>query len=180
MLSQHMSKLSYYSCQEAHMSSTAVIENGRAMLVLGGMGATNYPLSTTQIVRPGQSTEPGPDMTEWAAAHCSTTLQDGSIIVTGGGRGSDPTGSARSEVYNVTTRQWRRVKNMKQRRMHHSCTQVWLSPDSIASDILDGEVSNQSVLSIVIAGGKSKFTVLCRLSFNFNTMLTKITIHRWR
>jgi hypothetical protein len=132
----------------------AVIEEGRAMWILGGVDAGKHYLSSTQIVRPGMPTERGPDMTEEAIGHCSTPLQDGSVIVTGGIRRSNLWGSPRTEIYNFTTRQWSQKKDMKQRRLAHSCTPVWLSRDNPDSDILFGVVSNTSILSIVVAGGK--------------------------
>jgi hypothetical protein len=94
------------------------IEDDKAMWILGGEGAKNI-LSSTQIVRPGMPTEWGSEMTEVVAGHCSRTLQDGSVIVTGGQRRSNPYGSAKTEIYNFTTRQWSQKKDTKQRRMHH-------------------------------------------------------------
>jgi hypothetical protein len=123
------------------------------MLVLGGMNDTHL-LSSTQIVRPGQTTQSGPDMTEVVMDHCSTTLQDGSVIVTGGSRMSNPYGSAKTELYNFATGKWRQLKDMKQRRMLHSCTQVWLNSDNLHGDVLSGIVKKTSVLSVVVAGGK--------------------------
>ena len=55
-------------------------------------------------------------MTEWAANHCSTTLTDGSVVITGGQRFSHPYGSAKVELYSFTTRQWRQLQNTRQRR----------------------------------------------------------------
>ena len=124
------------------------------MLVMGGMQDNHHFLPTSQIVRLGQPTEPGPHMTEWVAGHCSTTLQDGSVVITGGLRKSNHAGSAMAEVYNFTTGQWRQVQNMRQGRFFHSCTQVWLSPDDPESDILSSYVTNTSIISIVVAGGK--------------------------
>ena len=108
----------------------------------------------TQIVRPDQPTEYGPNMTEETVNHCATTLEDGSVIVTGGWRRSGWQGSTRTEVYNFTTKKWTRLKDMRQKRIGHTCTQVWLNPDDIDFDILSGfVVTGSSVLSIVVAGG---------------------------
>ena len=123
------------------------------MLVLGGRNVEHV-LSCTQIVTPGQPTRPGPHMTEAADDHCSTTFQDGSVIVTGGQRRSNPYGSAKTEVYNFTTGKWQQLQDMNQRRIFHSCTQVWLSPDNLHGDVLSGIVKKTSVLSVVVAGGK--------------------------
>ena len=132
-----------------------MIEDGQAMMILGGLDAAKKAfLPTTQIVWPGYPTKLGPVMTEWAGMHCSTTLQDGSVIVTGGRRKSGRLGSPKTEIYNFTTREWSQKADMKQRRFWHSCTQVWLSPDDPNSNILAGYVSSTSVLSIVVAGGK--------------------------
>jgi hypothetical protein len=130
-----------------------VIEDGRAMLVMGGLDANHYGLNITQIVRPGHSTQPGPNMTGWAYGHCSTTLQDGSVISMGGARPDNFGGSARTEVYNFTTKQWRQAHDMRQRRLYHSCTQVWVTPDNPEDDILAPVHTNNSVISIVVAGG---------------------------
>ena len=141
-------------------ASTAVIEDGRAMLVMGGWpshvgyGTESSVLSTTQIVRPGQTIQPGPNMTGAAYGHCSITMLDGSVIVTGGRRLYKDGGSARTEVYNFTTGHWRTVQPMTQRRMFHSCTQVWVTPES---DILSGAVTNSSVISIIVSGGTKKY-----------------------
>jgi hypothetical protein len=124
------------------------------MMILGGFDAAKKAyLSSTQIVRPGYPTEPGPDMTEIAVSQCSTTLQDGSVIVTGGRRISNELGSPKTEIYNFATGEWSRKADMKQRRFVHSCTQVWLNPDDPNSDILIGYVSSTAVLSVVVAGG---------------------------
>ena len=126
-------------------ASTAVIEDGQAMLVLGGRDQSHAHY-TTNIVRPGQPTQPGPNMTEEANMHCSTTLLDGSVIITGGSRRSNPYGSARTEMLNLTTKEWSKLSNMRQRRLQHSCTQVWLNPYDSQDDILKGLVTNTSVL----------------------------------
>ena len=135
-------------------TSTAVIEGGQAMLVMGGQYA-RYPfqvLSSTQIVTPGQTTKPGPEMTEWIYGHCSTTLIDGSVIVTGGGRQTNPGGSATVEVYNFRSMQWTQVGDMNQKRARHSCTQVWLNPIDLGDGVLSHNNAN-AVLSLVVAGG---------------------------
>ena len=129
-----------------------MIEDGRAMLVMGGVGAGRHPLSSTQIVRPGQPTQPGPHMSGWALGHCSSTLQDGAVIVTGGIRPDNLGGSARTEVLNTSTGVWVQGRGMRQRRAGHSCTQVWVTPD--ADDILTPTLTNTSVLTTAVAGGK--------------------------
>ena len=123
------------------------------MMVMGGMQGERV-LSSTQIVRPDQPTQPGPDMTEISISHCSTTLQERSVIVTGGQRKSNPYGSPKTEVYNFTTGKWRQLQDMTQRRFFHTCTQVLLEPDDPDFNILNGHVRNTSVLSVVVAGGK--------------------------
>jgi hypothetical protein len=130
-----------------------VIEDGQAMWVLGGQDAAFHPQHTTQIVRHGKPTQPGPDLTDWAAMHCSATLHDGSVIITGGRRPDNPYGSARTEMLNFTTQKWSKLSNMQQGRVYHSCTQVWLDPDD-PDDILRGSVTKTSVMGVVVAGGK--------------------------
>ena len=123
--------------------------------MLGGQDKDNYLQSSTQIVRPGQPTVWGPDMTEWATFHCSVTLADNAVMVTGGRRKSDPAGSARTEVYSFTTQRWDRREDMNQRRMWHSCSTVWLDSRSHpANGFIDTGVDNSSVLSVVVAGGE--------------------------
>ena len=134
-----------------------MIEDGRAMLVMGG-GDTGS-LSSTQIVKPGQPTQPGTNMTGWAVGHCSTTLLDGAVIVTGGLRPDNPRGSARTEVLNTSTGLWILGMNMRQRRFDHSCTQVWVTPDNPTDDILTDILTNSSVLTTVVAGGKYSFYI---------------------
>ena len=136
-------------------TSSAVIEDGGALWVLGGTDKDLYAQSSTQIVRPGQPTVWGPDMTEETVGHCSATLADNTVMVTGGGRRSAPTGSARTEVYSFTTRQWTRKGDMNQRRMIHSCSTVWLDRSDIpVNGIIASTVDISSVLSVVVAGGE--------------------------
>ena len=137
------------------MAASAVIEDGRALWVLGGAN-TDHVQSSTQIVRPGQATQWGPEMTEVTASHCSTTLGDGSVFVIGGQRRSDFTGSARTEVYNITTREWSRRADMGQRRLVHTCSQVYVDPsDHPLYGIIAGPSLPGAVLSVVVAGGEA-------------------------
>ena len=124
--------------------------------MLGGLDKDQYVQSSTQIVRPGQPTVRGPDMTEVAMSHCSATLADNTVMVTGGGRRSDAiTGSARAEVYSFTSKQWTRRADMNQRRMSHSCSAVWLdSSGDPLTGVIDPTLTNSSVLSVVVAGGE--------------------------
>ena len=112
---------------------------------------------TTQVVSQGQPTQWGPNLTEAGDNHCATTLQDNSVILTGGETQSNIYGSARTDVYNSTTKRWERKADMRQRRLHHSCTNVWLEPDpsfSFIHGVIAYTLSDTSVLSVVVAGGK--------------------------
>ena len=141
--------------QAVQYTSSAVIEDGGALWVLGGLGKDDVQ-SSTQIVRPGQPTVLGPDMTEVTFGHCSSTLADNAVMVTGGSRRSDPDGSARTEVYSFTTQSWTRRGDMNQRRWLHSCSRVWLdSRSDPLKGIISQYVDNSSVLSVVVAGGES-------------------------
>ena len=132
-----------------------MIEDGGSLWVLGGATKDHHVQSSTQIVRPGQATVWGPNMTEETAAHCSASLEDNTVRVTGGRRGSDLTGSARNEVYSFTTQQWTRRGDMNQRRWVHSCSTVWLdSRSDPLNGIISQYVDNSSVLSVVVAGGE--------------------------
>ena len=122
------------------------------MWILGGQGPGRHLLSTTQIVRPGKPTEPGPTMTEGKAGQCSTTLADGTVFVSGGLSRSNQGATARTEVYSLSTMQWIKLADMNQRRAGHSCTTAWLTCED--PDILSGRVRNTSILSTVVAGGK--------------------------
>ena len=62
--------------QAVKSPSSAVIEEGRALWVLGGGDKDLSVVSSTQIVRPGQPTVWGPDMTKNAMWHCSVTLEE--------------------------------------------------------------------------------------------------------
>jgi len=136
--------------QEVLFASSAVVEDGQALLVLGGRDAQRHPLSSTQLVRPGHPTQPGPGLTGGVSGQCSVSVEGGDkILMTGGGR---PGGaSARAEVLDYAQSSWHSIASMNQARMQHSCAQVWLSPDD--SNILSGLVGNSSVLSAVVAGG---------------------------
>ena len=124
--------------------------------MLGGQAQDDHVQSSSQIVRPGQPTVWGPEMTEVTMAHCTSALADNTVIVTGGGRRSDAiTGSARTEVYSFTDQQWTRRADMNQRRYWHSCSTVWLDSSSHPmTGIIPVTVSNSSVLSVVVAGGE--------------------------
>ena len=141
--------------QTAGLTSSAVIEDGGALWVLGGHDKNGLPQSSTQIVRPGHPTVWGPNMTEETMMHCSATLANHTVMVTGGGRRSAHGGSARTEVYNFTTQQWERREDMNQRRLGHSCCTVWLDRSSDPKlGIISQRVDNSSVLSVVVAGGE--------------------------
>ena len=145
--------------QALKYASSAVIEDGGALWVLGGLDHGNQVQSITQIVRPGQPTVWGPDMTEGTADHCSATLEDNTVMVTGGRRRrrGPHSASARTEVYSFITQQWTRREDMNQRRLWHSCSPVWLVTDSRSDPsggIIDTGVTNSSVLSVVVAGGE--------------------------
>ena len=143
--------------QAVAFPSSAVIEDGGALWVLGGLDKDRYAQSSTQIVRPGQPTVWGPDMTDMTFGHCSSTMADNTVMVTGGWRWSDAlTSSARTEVYSFTTQRWTRRGDMNQRRWLHSCSTVWLDRSSPPDDgIIARAVDNSSVLSVVVAGGES-------------------------
>ena len=125
--------------------------------MLGGADNTHHGQASTQIVRPGQPTEWGPQLTEVTASHCSTSLGDGSVTVSGGQRRSDPGGSARMDVYNFTTREWSRRGDMGQRRLGHSCSQVYLDPsDRPPRGIITDHSTAGAVLSVAVAGGEAE------------------------
>ena len=139
-------------------ASVAVVDDGKAMLVMGGMDSHHHGLSSTQLVRPGHPTQPGPSLTGWVANHCSVALQGDQVIMAGGMRQEDRGhGSDVVEILNTSSRQWTKTGSMKNPRLGHSCGQVWLSPDNPTGDILGGLVSNTSVLSMVVAGGKAGY-----------------------
>ena len=132
-------------------TSSAVIEDGGALWMLGGTDKDLYAQSSTQIVRPGQPTVWGPDMTEETLGHCSATLEDNTVMVTGGRSRSGPTGSARTEVYSFITQRWTRKADMNQIRMQHSCSTIWLDGHADSDSIIDTGATNSSVLSVVVA-----------------------------
>ena len=139
-------------------ASVAVVDDGKAMLVMGGGDAHHHRLSSTQLVRPGHPTQPGPSLTEGVGGHCSVALQGDQVIMAGGQRQADRGhGSDVVEILNTSSRQWTKTGSMKHSRFFHSCGQVWLSPDAPDGDILRGVVSNTSVLSMVVAGGKAGY-----------------------
>ena len=140
-----------------YTASVAVVDDGKAMLVMGGMD-TNHFLSSTQLVRPGHPTQPGPSLTGVVTSHCSVALQGDQVIIAGGQRQADRGhGSDVVEILNTSSRQWTKTGSMKHSRLDHSCGQVWLDPDDPLGDILSGTVTNTSVLSMVVAGGKAGY-----------------------
>ena len=143
-----------YTCisQEVEYASSAEVEDGQALLVLGGQDAQDHLLSSTQLVRPGHPTQPGPGLTGGVDAQCSVSVEGGDkILMTGGGRPGVGVG-AWAEVLDYAQSSWHSIASMNQARVYHSCAQVWLSPDD--SNILSGLVGNSSVLSAVVAGGE--------------------------
>ena len=120
------------------------------------MDENKYVQEWTQVVRQGQPTEWGPNLTEAGLGHCATTLQDNSVILTGGETHSNTYGSARTDVYNSTTKRWERKADMRHGRHSHSCTNVWLDPNphSFGWPVIAMTMVDTSVLSVVVAGGK--------------------------
>ena len=141
--------------QAAEGASFTVVED--TLWVMGGVDGHSA-IQWTQMVRQGQPTQWGPNLTEAGGNHCATTLQDNSVILTGGMTLSNRfSGGARTEIYNSTTKRWERKADMRQRRISHSCTNVWLEPDpsfSIRTGVIAGKLTDRSVLSVVVAGGK--------------------------
>ena len=131
---------------------------GNSLWVMGGGDKDLYVQSGTQVVRQGQPTQWGPSLTEAGAGHCATTLQDNSVILTGGMTRSNSTGSARTEVYNSTTKVWGRRASMKQRRYGHSCTSVWVDPHPSYKGVIAWVESATAILSVVVAGGRCSST----------------------
>ena len=85
--------------------------------------------------------------------HCSVALQD-KVMVTGGMRYNQP-GSDVAEMMNINSGDWEVLSKMNYPRADHTCTTVWLSQHSYNDDILNGGyLTNTSVLSVVVAGGK--------------------------
>ena len=136
---------------------------GDSLWVMGGGDKDHYVQFGTQVVRQGQPTQWGPSLTETGAAHCATTLQDNSVILTGGRTQSNFTGSPRTEVYNSTTGAWERRSNMKQRRYGHSCTNVWVDPHPVSEGVIAWEETPTATLSVVVAGGRCSSTPLLTL-----------------
>ena len=146
----------YNPPQGVYAASYTVV--GDSLWVMGGGDKDTYIQSGTQVVRQGQPTQWGPSLTEAGAYHCATTLQDNSVILTGGRTQSNITGSARTEVYNSSTGVWQRRSNMKQRRYGHSCTSVWVDQHPSAQGVIAWEESATAILSVVVAGGRCSST----------------------
>ena len=129
-----------------------------SLWVMGGADKDRTIQSGTQVVRQGQPTQWGPNLTEAGVLHCATTLQDNSVILTGGRTDSNLTGSARTEVYNSTTGVWERRSNMKQRRYGHSCTNVWVEQHPRLEGVIAWKETATAILSVVVAGGRCSST----------------------
>ena len=95
-------------------------------------------------------------MTEWAGWHCSTTLANNTVFVTGGQRRSGWYGSNKTEVYSFDRQEWTTLAEMNERRYLHSCAPVWLNPhpDTSMDGIITTMPNNSSWLGVVVAGGK--------------------------
>ena len=115
-------------------ASYTVVED--SLWVMGGADKDHNIHSGTQVVRQGQPTQWGPSLPEAGAGHCATTLQDNSVILTGGRIQGNLTGSARTEVYNSTTGVWERRADMRQRRHEHSCTNVWVDQHPLYEGVI--------------------------------------------
>ena len=136
---------------------------GDSLWVMGGADKDQYVQSGTQVVRQGQPTQWGPSLTEPGGFHCATTLQDNSVILTGGMTNSNLTGSPRTEVYNSTTKVWERRASMKQRRYGHSCTSVWVEQYPSLEGVIAWDETATAILSVVVAGGRCSSTPLLTL-----------------
>ena len=89
--------------------------------------------------------------------HCSSTLADGSVIVTGGETVSNRFGTRLTEVFNATTLRWEKRADMQQGRFYHVCTSVWLetNPSVEQNDgIIAQQVQPYHRLGLVVAGGR--------------------------
>ena len=123
--------------------------------MMGGARADHHNTNTTQIVSPNSPTRAGPRMREWTIGYCSAPLGDNKIMTTGGQRQSQRGGSDVAEILDLQTGQWEDRGRMRQHRSGHTCTPVWLDKDGAGGDIFNnGMVTNTSVLSVVVAGGK--------------------------
>ena len=123
--------------------------------MMGGARADHHNTNTTQIVSPNSPTRAGPQMREGTEGHCSAPLGDHKIMTTGGQRQSQRHGSDVAEILDLQTGQWEVRGRMRQHRAGHTCATVWLNKDGAGGDIFDnGLVPNNSVLSVVVAGGK--------------------------
>ena len=144
--------------------------------MMGGAEGAGDLQQRTQVVRQGQPTRWGPSLTEAGTDHCATTLQDTSVILTGGVTRSNRYGSARTDVYNSTTKRWERKADMRQGRFDHSCTNVWLEPDpsfSIRTGVIAQMLTDRSVLSVVVAGGKMILYFTTHSMLQVHTLMRK-------
>ena len=64
-------------------ASVSQVDDGKAMIVIGGMDDQHHPLSSTQIVRPDYPTIQGPQMREWVFGSCSTSLSGENSFIKG-------------------------------------------------------------------------------------------------
>ena len=149
-------KLKPYTSHQAVYGASSAVHNN-SLLVLGGLtymygNETEGMMSDSQLVRNAQKTDltDDLDMNEAKCYHCSTSLDGGNIIMTGGRTSSNMFGSNTTEFYNATSHKWETKK-----RSMHSCTSVWLNPNFTKTEggIIAQSVDRSSVLGIVISGG---------------------------
>ena len=71
------------------------------------------------------------------------------------------------QIYSFKSKKWTTKRDMNQKRFDHSCAQVWLNPepDPALNGIIPPTVTNSSVLSIVVAGGKLVLVLKVKLHY---------------
>lgn len=137
-------------------ASTAVVENGKTMWVLGGVifFKTGEEQVSIQEVRPGQDTVISEvKMTDTINLHCSTTLWDGSVMVVGGMRGFPPySWSSISEIWNFTTKSWSAHIHTRVPLWHPSCSQIFVRQDPDCPFVVEPYPDNGGILTAVVSG----------------------------
>lgn len=137
-------------------ASTAVVENGKTMWVLGGviLFKINENQFSIQEVRPGQDTVISEvKMTDNIIYHCSTTLWDGSVMVVGGMRGNPKYAwSSISEIWNFTTKSWSAHIHTKVAIVYPSCSQIFVRQDPDFPFAVEHDPDNGGILTAVVSG----------------------------
>ena len=89
-----------------------MLSDGSTVLVTGGVDANNQLTPTAELYINGSWIRTTNNMTQPRAYHAAVLLNDGNVLIAGGGDGGSVS-FANAEIYNATTRTFTAVGSMK-------------------------------------------------------------------